>query len=97
MRWASVCIPCWRCGRHDRSIANIRDLSSDLHAALTVVLVGWLLVFRTNASYSRWWEARRLWVRLVNVSRNLAIKVADLARADHDGLNRFRIDVVAFS
>lgn len=75
---------------------EIADLPSDIHAALTVVL-GWLLVFRTNASYARWWEARTLWGRLVNVSRNLAIKVADLVKADDDGLNRFRIDIVAFS
>ena len=74
----------------------VADLPSDIHAALTVVL-GWLLVFRTNTSYTRWWEARTLWGRLVNVSRNLAIKVADLVRADEDDLNRFRIDIVAFS
>ena len=30
------------------------ELPSDLHAAFTLVL-GWLLVFRTNSSYSRWW------------------------------------------
>lgn len=71
---------------------EIGDLSSDIHAVL-----GWLLVFRTNTSYSRWWEARSLWGRLVNVSRNLAIKVADLVRANHDDLNRFCIDIVAFS
>jgi len=75
---------------------EIADLPPDIHAALTVVL-GWLLVFRTNASYSRWWEARTLWGRLVNISRNLAIKVADLVRADEDGLNRFRITIVAFA
>ena len=35
--------------------------------------------------------------RLVNVSRNPAIKVADLVRADDNDLNRFRIGTVAFS
>lgn len=75
---------------------EVADLPTEIHAALTLVL-GWLLVFRTNASYSRWWEARTLWGRLVNVSRNLAIKVADLVKADGDDLNRFRIDIVAFA
>jgi len=76
--------------------STVGDLPSNIHAVLTVVL-GWLLVFRTNASYSRWWEARTLWGKLVNISRNLAIKVADLVKADDDDLNRFRIDIVAFA
>jgi len=46
-----------------------------MHAAMTLVL-GWLLVFRTNTAYSRWWEARSLWGTLVNTSRNLAAKFA---------------------
>ena len=37
-------------------------------------MLGWLLVFRTNTAYSRWWEARTLWGALVNASRNLALK-----------------------
>lgn len=82
--------------KEDSSWRDYGDLPSDIHAALTVVL-GWLLVFRTNASYSRWWEARTLWGRLVNISRNLAIKVADLVKAEPDDLNRFRIDIVAFA
>lgn len=51
---------------------------SQLHAALAIVL-GWLLVFRTNTAYDRWWEARKLWGRLVNISRNLAIKATTFA------------------
>ncbi|MEZ6063287.1 MAG: bestrophin family protein [Planctomycetaceae bacterium] len=80
---------------HPKS-TTFADLPSDLHAALTIVL-GWLLVFRTNSSYGRWWEARQLWGSLVNVSRNLAIKVADLVRASDDEMNRFRVDIVAFA
>lgn len=44
------------------------------HGFLGLVL-GLLLVFRTNTSYERWWEGRKLWGQLVNDSRNLAIKV----------------------
>ncbi len=36
-------------------------------------VLGFLLVFRTNAGYDRWYEGRRLWGQIVNHSRNLAI------------------------
>ncbi len=35
--------------------------------------LGVLLVFRTNAGYERWWEARKLWGGFVDRSRNFAI------------------------
>lgn len=58
---------------------DVGDVPSDLHAAFSVV-VGWLLVFRTNTAYNRWWEARSLWGGLVNASRNMALKLSRLAR-----------------
>ncbi|MFZ1685891.1 MAG: bestrophin family protein [Flavobacteriales bacterium] len=45
-----------------------------MHSLLGVV-IGLLLVFRTNTAYDRWWEGRKLWGSLVNVSRNLAVKM----------------------
>ncbi|HNV73846.1 MAG: hypothetical protein IPF87_15655 [Gemmatimonadetes bacterium] len=36
------------------------------------IILGLLLVFRTNTAYDRWWEGRRLWGQLVNVSRGLS-------------------------
>ena len=36
------------------------------------VALGLLLVFRTNASYDRFWEGRRQWGSIINESRNLA-------------------------
>jgi ion channel-forming bestrophin family protein len=36
------------------------------------IILGLLLVFRTNTAYDRWWEGRRLWGQLVNVSRGVA-------------------------
>src|SRR6516164_7492171 len=39
---------------------------------LVGVAVGLLLVFRTNASYDRYWEGRKEWGSIVNASRNLA-------------------------
>ncbi len=37
------------------------------------VVLGLLLVLRTNSGYDRWYEARKLWGGIVNQSRNLAI------------------------
>lgn len=44
-------------------------------AAFSSVILGLLLVFRTNTSYDRWWEGRKLWGQLVNDSRNLCLKI----------------------
>ncbi|MDI9818109.1 MULTISPECIES: bestrophin family protein [unclassified Legionella] len=41
------------------------------------LLMGLILVFRINAGYDRWWEARKLWGSVVNTSRNLAIIVTN--------------------
>src|SRR6476469_8250209 len=54
---------------------------AQFHGFLGLIL-GTLLVFRTNTSYDRWWEGRKLWGQLVNDSRNLAIKVETCVRAD---------------
>jgi putative membrane protein len=40
--------------------------------ALVGGVLGLLLVFRTNASYDRFWEGRRLWGAIVNECRNLS-------------------------
>ena len=70
-------------------------LPSNIHAAFGIVL-GWLLAFRSNVSYARWWEARTLWGSLVNTSRNLAVKVADLVKAGDRELAKCRQEIVAF-
>lgn len=41
------------------------------------LVMGLILVFRINAGYDRWWEARKLWGSVVNSSRNLAIIIAN--------------------
>lgn len=48
--------------------------SSTLFSFLGLVL-GLLLVFRTNTAYDRWWEGRRLLGSLLNDSRSLALKL----------------------
>lgn len=39
--------------------------------SLVGTVMGLLLVFRTNASYDRFWEGRKLWGGIVNETRNL--------------------------
>ena len=41
-------------------------------------VISMLLVFRTNTSYDRWWEGRRLLGSLTNVCRNFAMKIKAL-------------------
>jgi ion channel-forming bestrophin family protein len=45
-------------------------------------VLGLLLVFRTNAGYDRWWEARKLWGGIVNQSRNLVIGALSYGPSD---------------
>ena len=41
-------------------------------------VISLLLVFRTNTAYDRWWEGRKAWGALVNVSRSLSSKLSAL-------------------
>jgi putative membrane protein len=62
------------------AIASV-EIPTTAHALVGVAL-GLLLVFRTNASYDRFWEGRRQWGSLINASRNLARGAAALVRDD---------------
>lgn len=63
-------------------VKNITVVHSLLGFALSL-----LLVFRTNTAYDRWWEARKQWGTLVNISRSLAIKINAMV-ADNDERRR---------
>ncbi|MCW5557836.1 MAG: hypothetical protein KIT22_08395 [Verrucomicrobiae bacterium] len=52
------------------------------------IILGLLLVFRTNTAYDRWWEGRRLWGQLVNQSRGIARTVGAQLQARADGRGR---------
>lgn len=54
------------------------------------VIMGLILVFRVNAGYDRWWEARKLWGNVVNCSRNLAIFIISYVAPS----NREQIDKI---
>lgn len=47
-------------------------------AVLAGIVFGWLLSFRTQTAYARWWDGRGLWGQLVNDTRNLVLKAAAL-------------------
>lgn len=49
------------------------------------VIMGLILVFRVNAGYDRWWEARKLWGNVVNCSRNLAIIITSYIEPSNRG------------
>lgn len=49
------------------------------------VIMGLILVFRVNAGYDRWWEARKLWGNVVNCSRNLAIVITSYINSSNKG------------
>ena len=59
---------------------NARAIAIPLsvHTLIGLVL-GLLLVFRTNASYDRYWDGRRHWGGIINECRNLARKARSFA------------------
>jgi putative membrane protein len=73
-------------------------------AALTFIpniVLGLLLVFRTNTAYERFWEGRKCWGAIVNTSRNLArqiwIAVAEESPSDRAGKIAALRLIIAFS
>ena len=64
--------------------------------AIIAFILGMFLVFRINRAYDRWWEARTLWGKLVNVSRNLAIKAKVLTEPDTLERRRLTTLIVGF-
>jgi len=52
---------------------NVRaiEIPPTVHGLIGVAL-GLLLVFRTNASYDRFWEGRKAWGRILNDARNIS-------------------------
>lgn len=77
-------------------LVDVPTIHAEMHTLLGLIL-GLLLVFRTNTSYDRWWEGRKLWGQLVNDSRNLAIKVQTCVRADEADKRRLASWIVAFA
>ena len=63
----------------DSPVKNI----SIMHGMLGFV-ISLLLAYRTNTAYDRWWEGRKIWVSLINNSRNLSIKLSVILQDEKD-------------
>ena len=46
-----------------------------LGTVIPSIVLGLLLVFRTNTAYDRFWEGRKCWGAIVNTIRNLARQI----------------------
>jgi putative membrane protein len=60
------------------------------------IILGLLLVFRTNTAYDRWWEGRRLWGQLLNVARALAHQLDAMLPPDVPHRERYAALLGAF-
>ncbi|MPR37051.1 bestrophin family protein [Salmonirosea aquatica] len=78
---AYLIIDYWKIGQN----SDLKNVSL-MHSLLGFV-ISLLLVFRTNTAYDRWWEGRKQWGTLVNISRNLALKM-DALLDENDRENR---------
>ena len=58
-------------------------------------MLGLFLVFRINTAYDRWWEGRKLWGKLVNDTRYLAIKINSILPADRTADREFFTEMIA--
>jgi putative membrane protein len=70
-------------------VSQVIPITIPLHGhTLIGAVLGLLLVFRTNSSYDRFWEGRKLWGSIVNDSRNLGRLSCVLLREDAELLRR---------
>ncbi|WP_020471305.1 bestrophin family protein [Zavarzinella formosa] len=78
------------CGYHEwHDIVTDRPQPSRIvEIVLSSLIFGWFMHFRANTAYDRWWEARKLWGQLVNVSRNIALKSRHLIGASETDRER---------
>lgn len=60
------------------SVLHIRGVPIALDGVGNIIpsiVLGLLLVFRTNTAYERFWEGRKLWGTIINTTRNIARKI----------------------
>src|SRR5262245_38065754 len=84
-------------------VARFAENLLDLRCALEIMpfefagaALGVLLVFRTNAGYDRWWEARKLWGGFVDRTRNLVISAMTYGPTDPEWREKFVRWVAAY-
>jgi putative membrane protein len=82
-------------------VAAVRALGLDLSSvgvapfAIVGITLSIYLSFRNSAAYDRWWEARRLWGRLVAESRTLP-RATEALLPDPAMRRRFLLDYLGF-
>ena len=56
---------------------SAKDITKNISGIYNILgfTLSLLLVFRTNSAYDRWWEGRKLWGELTNVSRSFAAQL----------------------
>lgn len=76
-------------------VLNIKPKSVTVMHSLLGFVISLLLVFRTNTAYDRWWEGRKQWGALVNVSRNFSLKIKAFIPDSDTELKQRSYDCVA--
>jgi len=76
----------------DRGVADLA-IPASVHTLVGVAL-GLLLVFRTNASYDRYWEGRRLIGAIVNNARDLARQTRSFLDASTPAIRAAQGDLI---
>lgn len=64
---------------------------------INTIILSLLLGFRNSTAYARWWEARGLWGKLVNDSRNLSAKCAAFVPVEVTTKSRVKEALVGFA
>jgi putative membrane protein len=65
----------------DPRLQSALSMPMDAHIVMGGAL-SFLVVFRTNSSYNRWWEARCTWEHVISTCRSHATSVAATLRSD---------------
>jgi putative membrane protein len=68
---------------------NIRISEPNEVLSMSSLAIGLIMGFRTQSSYDRWWEGRRLWGDLVNKTRNFSIKLCEFVSLSPSDKLRF--------
>lgn len=68
--FAAIVQAAYAAGKYGTGLKSFVGLDPTSHAVIGSLL-GFLIVFRMNASNNRYWEGRSLWGQLINSSRNL--------------------------
>lgn len=95
LRWQGSVIPSILprtliCGLFGMLIAVLYHYGLPVYVPVLVsiipnVVLGLMLVFRTNTAYERYWEGRKIWGSLINNTRNLARSIWVIVQEQREG------------